>query len=180
MEKPDIVEILERECIGLRRRGRYLWSHCPLHSENTPSFLVNEETQRFKCFGCGEAGDVIAFVRKYKNLSYRDALKYLDISGNYFKQVVEKPQEILRRKLSKAIDKWCNFYVKEISGIVRLAHQINLALRRPEDIAVNGLVEMYLLKEMYESYFEVLNDGDIESKISLWRAIEENEIKKGY
>lgn len=176
MEKPDIVEILEREYIELQRRGRYLWSHCPLHSENTPSFLVNEETQRFKCFGCGEAGDVIVFVRKYKNLSYRDALKYLGISRDYFKQVVEKPQAILSRKLSKALAKWCNSYMKEISGIVRLAHQINLVVRGPEDIAVDGLVEMYLLKEMYESYFEVLNDEDIEAKISLWKTIAKNEI----
>ena len=33
---------------------------CPMHSERTPSFHINEETQKWHCYGaCGTSGDVI-------------------------------------------------------------------------------------------------------------------------
>ena len=45
--------------------------------EKTPSFVVYPDTQSFYCFGCGAAGDVINFVRKYNNLGYVEAVKQL-------------------------------------------------------------------------------------------------------
>jgi DNA primase len=56
------VEVLERESVELKRRGKDLWGCCPLHKERTPSFKVNVERQKFYCFGCHRYGDVIDFV----------------------------------------------------------------------------------------------------------------------
>ncbi len=50
---------------------------CPFHNEKTPSFVVYPDTQSFYCFGCGAAGDVIGFVRKYNNLGYVESVKQL-------------------------------------------------------------------------------------------------------
>jgi DNA primase len=50
---------------------------CPFHSEKTPSFSVYTHIQAYKCFGCGETGDVIKFVEKIENLSFYEALKVL-------------------------------------------------------------------------------------------------------
>ena len=50
---------------------------CPFHGEKTPSFTVFVNTQSYYCFGCGEAGDVITFVRKKENLGYEEALRML-------------------------------------------------------------------------------------------------------
>ncbi len=61
----------------LRRRGRTLSGLCPFHNEKTPSFVVYPDTQSFYCFGCGAAGDVINFVRKYNNLGYVESVKQL-------------------------------------------------------------------------------------------------------
>lgn len=50
---------------------------CPFHSEKTPSFSVYTHIQAYKCFGCGETGDVIKFIEKIENLSFYEALKLL-------------------------------------------------------------------------------------------------------
>jgi len=49
---------------------------CPFHNENTASMKVYE--RKFYCFGCGEHGDVIAFVMKSFGLPFKDALKKLN------------------------------------------------------------------------------------------------------
>lgn len=72
----DIVEIIS-ETVKLRRAGRNYAGLCPFHNEKTPSFSVSSDKQIYKCFGCGEAGNVVTFVMKTKNLPFMDALKFL-------------------------------------------------------------------------------------------------------
>lgn len=57
--KPKIQSVCEREGITLKGRGLSLWGHCPFHDDKKPSFKVDPERQRFKCFGCGAGGDMI-------------------------------------------------------------------------------------------------------------------------
>lgn len=63
--------------VTLRKRGRDLVGLCPFHGEKTASFHVHPEEGYFKCFGCGAAGDVIAFVQKLENLTFPDAVRML-------------------------------------------------------------------------------------------------------
>jgi DNA primase len=72
----DIVSVIG-EYVRLRKTGTRYTGLCPFHNEKTPSFSVNPQHQFFKCFGCGEAGDVFAFVMKHDSLSFFEALKLL-------------------------------------------------------------------------------------------------------
>ncbi len=74
--KTDIVSIIG-ERIELKKAGRNYKAPCPFHGEKTPSFMVSPELQIFKCFGCGEAGDVYSFLEKYEGMEFPEALKYL-------------------------------------------------------------------------------------------------------
>lgn len=76
VRRNDIEEVVG-QYVQLRRRGRTLSGLCPFHNEKTPSFVVYPATQSFYCFGCGAAGDVISFVRKYNNLGYVESVKQL-------------------------------------------------------------------------------------------------------
>ena len=76
VRRNDIEEVVG-QYVQLRRRGRTLSGLCPFHNEKTPSFVVYPDTQSFYCFGCGAAGDVINFVRKYNNLGYVESVKQL-------------------------------------------------------------------------------------------------------
>ena len=74
--KVDIVAILS-EYLDLKKSGRNYKGLCPFHSEKTPSFMVSSELQIFKCFGCGEAGDVYEFLQKYEGMDFYESLKFL-------------------------------------------------------------------------------------------------------
>ncbi|MBY0359335.1 MAG: DNA primase [Candidatus Obscuribacterales bacterium] len=69
----DIVS----EVVVLKRAGKDYKGLCPFHGEKSPSFFVNPEKGIFKCFGCGEGGDVFAFVQKIKRLDFLDTVREL-------------------------------------------------------------------------------------------------------
>ena len=56
--------------------GRLVYC-CPLTGERTPSFAVHPQTNRFKCFGCDQKGDVIELVTRLEKLNFLPALKRL-------------------------------------------------------------------------------------------------------
>ncbi len=74
--RTDMVSIIG-ERIELKKAGRNYKALCPFHGEKTPSFMVSPELQIFKCFGCGEAGDIFAFLEKYEGMEFAEAMKYL-------------------------------------------------------------------------------------------------------
>ncbi len=61
------------EYYGLQFNG-HSFALCPFHAEDTPSFLCRPKDARWKCFGCGESGDLIDFARRYLGLSFGDAV----------------------------------------------------------------------------------------------------------
>ncbi len=79
-EQINIIDVVGR-CVPLKRAGSNYKGVCPFHSEKTPSFVVSEQKQIFTCFGCGASGDVIAFVEKYYNLDFTEAVE--KIAGEY-------------------------------------------------------------------------------------------------
>ncbi|MDQ7786177.1 MAG: DNA primase [Thermodesulfovibrionales bacterium] len=72
----DIVEFIS-DYVHLKKSGQNLKGLCPFHTEKTPSFMVSPEKQIFHCFGCGTGGDIITFLMKQENLSFREAVAYL-------------------------------------------------------------------------------------------------------
>lgn len=72
----DIVDVVG-SYIELRSKGTSHLARCPFHGEKTPSFNVNRNMQIFKCFGCGESGDVITFVQKYESCTFMEAVEIL-------------------------------------------------------------------------------------------------------
>ena len=75
-EKLDLVEFL-KGYIELKPAGRNYKGLCPFHNEKTPSFIVSPERQIWRCFGCGEGGDIFRFLMRYENLEFYEALRVL-------------------------------------------------------------------------------------------------------
>ena len=73
------IEDVVREHVTLRMAGASLKGLCPFHDEKTPSFTVNPTTGYYKCYGCGEGGDVFSFLEKVEHLSFTEAVERLAV-----------------------------------------------------------------------------------------------------
>ena len=69
----DIVDVIG-SYISLNEKYKGL---CPFHDDHTPSFSVHPDKQIYKCFSCGESGNVITFVEKFNQVSFAEALSIL-------------------------------------------------------------------------------------------------------
>src|SRR5438128_726426 len=73
----DIVRTVG-EYVKLKRASPQRYQGlCPFHQEKTPSFSVYVDKQRYKCFGCGQSGDVVQFVQEMQGVTFWEALKSL-------------------------------------------------------------------------------------------------------
>ena len=101
----EIIEEIKARCdiasvigdyIKIQPSGQNYKALCPFHVEKTPSFHISTAKQVYKCFGCGEGGDVINFVMKMENLDFMDAVRLLanrcgiDINFNIDEETKQK------------------------------------------------------------------------------------------
>lgn len=71
--KANIVDIIG-SYLPLTQRGRNYLCVCPFHDDHSPSMSVSEEKQIYKCFACGNTGNVFTFVENYEDVSFLDAV----------------------------------------------------------------------------------------------------------
>jgi DNA primase len=75
-ETCSIVQVISGY-VSLTKSGNSYRGLCPFHQEKTPSFFVSEAKKIFHCFGCGESGDVFAFIMKQEKLGFQSAARLL-------------------------------------------------------------------------------------------------------
>jgi DNA primase len=72
------IEDVVGDYVQLRRAGAdSMKGLCPFHDEKSPSFHVRPNHGHFHCFGCGEGGDVYAFIQKIEHVSFVEAVEVL-------------------------------------------------------------------------------------------------------
>lgn len=64
----SIVDVIN-QYISVQKKGKNYEAICPFHDDHDPSLKIDIENQTFKCFVCGEGGDCVEFVKKYKEIN---------------------------------------------------------------------------------------------------------------
>ena len=82
VEQVDILEYISQFCELEQKTDGEFWGLSPLKEENTPSFSVNEEKQRFYDFSSGEGGNVLDFIEAYHKCGFHKGLKILKEYAN--------------------------------------------------------------------------------------------------
>ncbi len=107
--RADIVEIIGAS-VPLKRAGREFKALCPFHHEKTPSFYVVPEKGFYKCFGCGESGDVFGFLMKRTGAGFLDAVREvaakvgIELPAPGDAQTGDDPHRALYEALAFAVD----------------------------------------------------------------------------
>jgi len=89
-EAADIVEVIS-DYVKLKRSGSGYVGLCPFHDEKTPSFHVTPRLNIYKCFGCGESGDIFNFVMQMEGVGFTESLRSL--ADRYHISLPEKDEE---------------------------------------------------------------------------------------
>jgi DNA primase len=116
-EATDLVALVG-ERVVLKPRNREFWGNCPFHNEKSPSFKVDPSSQFYHCFGCGESGDAITFVRKIDNLDFADAVRYLAERANIeLQESGSKMQSGHKARLFKVMERTAAFYHQQLMRV---------------------------------------------------------------
>lgn len=109
--RASIVDVVS-ESVVLKRAGNAFKGLCPFHKEKTPSFTVTPDKGIFKCYGCGEGGDVFAFVQKIRALNFPETVRYL--ANRYGVQLVEteeqRQEQDKRSQIRSIYEEACLYY----------------------------------------------------------------------
>ena len=89
------------ETVTLVRRGASITACCPFHAEKSPSFHIYPDNHYY-CFGCKETGDAITFVRKTREMSFIESLKYLASKYGVEAPELEESESLKRRRGEQA------------------------------------------------------------------------------
>jgi DNA primase len=91
---------------------------CPFHDEKSPSFTVKPNDGFYKCFGCGEGGDVYKFVQQLDHLSFYEAVEKLAARISFTLTYEEgggpSPDHGLRNRILEANNAAAAFYQSQI------------------------------------------------------------------
>ncbi len=92
LSKSDLEEIVSRYVTVKKHQAC-----CPFHDEKSPSFRIWQAKQVYKCFGCGESGGVITFLRMKERKTFVEAIEWLaeyyNISLEYDQQQQSETEE---------------------------------------------------------------------------------------
>lgn len=134
-----IEDVIRDYGVDLKPDGRNWKALCPFHREKSPSFKVDPDRSSFRCFGCGEGGDVFTFVEKMESVDFRGALGLLaeragiELSGRRGPSV--RPDERTEdRKISAWAAQWFRHRLQAPEGAAARSYMEGRGFR-PETIA---------------------------------------------
>lgn len=117
MEAANIVDVIS-EFVSLRKAGTSFKGLCPFHDDRTPSFSVSPVKGVYKCFSCGEAGNVVNFIMKHEQMTYPEALRWIARKYNIEVQERELTSEEKRleneRESMFLVNEWASKYFQDI------------------------------------------------------------------
>jgi len=95
----DIVAIVEKLGVSLKKQGQNHWGICPFHDDHHSSLCVSQAKQIFTCFSCGKTGNVFSFITEKEGMSYPEAIRWLAKEAG-----IKVPEEELTAEQKQAND----------------------------------------------------------------------------
>ena len=108
----DIVDVVGGY-LSLRQTGKVYKALCPFHDDSRPSLDIDPERQRFRCWSCGQYGDVISFVQQIERLDFAEAMDLLGRrAGITWRETDDSLQSAQRARMLEQTD-WAQKHFQE-------------------------------------------------------------------
>ena len=143
----DIVDVIGHY-IPLVKKGKGYSALCPFHDDHDPSLSISQDKQIYKCFVCGNGGNVFTFVSNYKKISFPEAVAEVA-------NIIGKPIQI--DTAPKKVSRFQQYY-DILSAMISYCGYLLSASKLGED-AMKYLNDRGLEKEVIE-YFNIGLDPD--------------------
>lgn len=144
----SIVEVIGHY-IPLVKKGKGYTALCPFHDDHDPSLSISEDKQIYKCFVCGNGGNVFSFVQNFKKISFPESV--VEVS-----KIIGKPIEVEFEP--KKVDKNQKYY-DLLNSMIAYSSYLLTGSKLGEE-AMKYLENRGLEKEVID-YFNIgLNPGD--------------------
>ncbi|MBN1331950.1 DNA primase [Candidatus Dojkabacteria bacterium] len=174
-QKLDIVTVAEKYLRSMKRSGANYFALCPFHNEKTPSFSINQDLQIYKCFGCGESGDVITFIQKLEGVDFPKALEMAaNMAGVVLKSDFKPSPGAEKRKAEKEKILEANQLAMKYFNYVLLDHKLGEKARvycKNRKIT-KALIKKFQIGVALEGYNNLRNflkkKGFLESDLVKW------------
>ncbi len=178
--RADIAELIGHY-IPLVKKGKSYTAVCPFHDDHEPSLSISRDKQIYKCFSCGNGGNVFTFVQNFEKCSFIEAVvkvaeivNYpLQINQSYFEKKKDPRKEGLYKCLNEAIS-YMKFQLNATEGVEYLNYLQKRGLSKTIvemfDIGYNGQNDQvtkflkakgYQQSDMIASGIARLNEFDI-------------------
>jgi DNA primase len=145
--KINIVDLIS-SYLELKKSGSNYKGVCPFHNEKSPSFMVNENLQIYKCFGCNESGDIFSFIQKLEGLDFAQSINFLSEKYNIpiEKNVSTNSLQEIQKKRIYSI----NNYTQEYYSYILTQHK--LGQHALEYLMKKRKLSMEMIKEFKLGY----------------------------
>ena len=157
----SMLEMLAAYGFETDRKG---FTCCPFHHEKTASFKAYPGDRGYHCFGCGESGDVITFVKRYFNLNFIDTLKKINEDFRLGLPIGERLTQAKRQQIDAEI-----FRRRKAQEAKKKERQ---SLQDKYNAALDKFIKLDKQREHYAptTKFEVLHPKFIEAIINIEHA----------
>lgn len=90
-----LIEIMIEDGIELMDMGTHYKAKCPFHDDNNPSFVMYKHEKVYRCYGCGEWGDIFHYLKHTRGMGYKRAVQYLGLDHGKNREVVRKKDTLI-------------------------------------------------------------------------------------
>ena len=113
----DIVNVISRY-LQVHKKGKDYVCLCPFHDDHSPSMSISPDRQIYKCFVCGNGGNVFTFVQNYEKVSFPEAVgKVADMIGFHLSvqpDTLEKPKDPHKEALYAVLNETINYTMYQV------------------------------------------------------------------
>ncbi len=100
----DLVNLVQRHGVELKKAGRSLKGRCPFHGEKTASFNVYPDDKHYHCFGCHAHGDAFTFLQRLLGKTFMDVVHDLASEVGVDLEAAVDPSMKERQQIKEATD----------------------------------------------------------------------------